>query len=128
MARAVTKCPNCGSSVSQFAAGCAICGADLIAAREQRERRRQSLSVPAISRLPHITGEDALIAGLMLVVALGAPLLGGILAGLFAYQANSDGNIARRNLCLVAVAVALIMLILLSLTPGTGSRLFSPLL
>jgi endogenous inhibitor of DNA gyrase (YacG/DUF329 family) len=29
MATAITKCPNCGSTVSQFAAGCTICGKDL---------------------------------------------------------------------------------------------------
>ena len=58
------KCPNCGTPVSQFAAGCAICGEDLVAARERRDRRRQAFSVPASGRLPRINGQDALIAGL----------------------------------------------------------------
>ena len=122
------KCPNCGTPVSQFAAGCAICGEDLVAARERRERRRRAMSVPASGNLTHISGQDALIAGLMLVVAIGAPLLGGVLAGLFAYQANSEGNIARRNLCLIAVAVAITEIVLISLSPGTYVRVFSPAL
>ena len=122
------KCPNCGTPASQFADGCAICGEDLVAARERRERRRRALSVPASGRLPHISGQDALIAGLMLVVAIGAPLVGGVLAGLFAYQANSEGNIARRNLCLIAVAVAIIEIVLISLSPGTYVRALSPAL
>ena len=122
------NCPNCGTPVGQFAAGCAICGEDLVAVRERRQRRRQALSVPGSGRLPHVSGQDALIAGLMLVVAIGAPLLGGVLAGLFAYQANSEGNIVRRSLCLVAVAVAIIEIALLSLAPGSYVRVFSPVL
>jgi hypothetical protein len=43
MARAVNKCPNCGAAVTQFAAGCAICGEDLVAAREAKERRREAM-------------------------------------------------------------------------------------
>ena len=122
MARAITKCPNCGSTVSQFAAGCAICGEDLVAAR-QRLARRSLPSVPGAGRLPRITGEDALIGGLMIVIAFASPLLGGAIAGLFAYQANSDRNIARRNLCLIGVAVALVMICLISFLPGTYNRL-----
>jgi hypothetical protein len=34
------KCPNCGEPVSQFAAGCAVCGADLEAHRASRAQRR----------------------------------------------------------------------------------------
>ena len=65
---------------------------------------------------------------LWLLVAIGAPLIGGVLAGVFAYQANSDGNVVRRNLCLVAVAVAIIEIVLISLALGTYVRVFSPVL
>jgi hypothetical protein len=36
MPRAVTHCPNCGQTVTPFAAGCAVCGTDLEAARARR--------------------------------------------------------------------------------------------
>jgi hypothetical protein len=123
VARAISKCPDCGSTVSQFAAGCAVCGFDLVTARQEREQRYARLSVPGTGRLPHITGEDFLIGALMIIVAFASPILGGVIAGLFALQANNERNIPRRNLCLVAVGVAVLMLILISLLPGTYSRL-----
>jgi hypothetical protein len=122
MPRAVNKCPSCGSTVSQFAAGCAICGEDLVAARAARERRSLP-TVPGTARLPHITWEDALIGGLMIVIAFASPIIGGVIAGLFAYQSHSDRNIARRNLCLIGVGVAVVMVCLISLFPTTYSRL-----
>jgi hypothetical protein len=125
MARAITKCPNCGSPVSQFAAGCAICGENLVAARERRERRLESL--PQIARrpgwLPQITRADAVLGGLLLICAFFVPLAGGPLAGLFAYFAHQKGDIVQRNLALVALAVALIVVILISLLPDLSYRL-----
>lgn len=41
MPRAITHCPNCGQTVTPFAAGCAVCGADLEAARARRNARRR---------------------------------------------------------------------------------------
>lgn len=41
MPRAVTHCPNCGQRVTPFAAGCAVCGADLEAARAARSAKRR---------------------------------------------------------------------------------------
>jgi hypothetical protein len=120
--RAINKCPNCGSTVSQFAAGCAICGEDLVAAREARERRRMP-ALPGASRAPHITGQDALVGGLMIIIGFASPILGGVIAGLFALQAHNDGNVVRRNLCLIGVGVAVVMICLISLFPGAYSRL-----
>lgn len=40
MARAITHCPKCGQTVTPFAAGCAVCGTDLEAARAARSARR----------------------------------------------------------------------------------------
>jgi hypothetical protein len=122
VARAITNCPNCGATVTQFAAGCAICGADLVAARAARERRR-SPTIPGSSRLPRISGQDALVGGLMIIIGFASPLLGGVIAGLFALQAHNERNIVRRNLCLVGVAVAVLMICLISFLPGTYSRL-----
>jgi hypothetical protein len=108
--------------VSQFAAGCAICGEDLVAARQRRERRSVP-SMPGATRLPRISGQDALIGGLMIVNAFAAPIIGGVIASLFAYRADNDRDLVRRNLCLIAVGVAIVMICLISLLPGTYNRL-----
>ena len=125
MARALGRCPQCGAQVSQFAAGCALCGANLTAARQARERRSQSL--PSIARrpawLPRITGADAVLGGLLLVCAFFSPMIGGLIAVAFAYFAHQRGDVVQRNLALAAVAVAVAMLILISFLPGTYLRL-----
>lgn len=118
------KCPDCGTSVSQFAAGCAICGADLVATRQARERRRQGLStLSAPSWFPRITGSDAVLGGLLVIAAFAAPLIGGPIAGLFAYFAHQKGDIVQRNIALVAVGIALIVVIAISFLPGTWDLL-----
>jgi hypothetical protein len=110
--------------VSQFAAGCAICGADLVAARAARERRREAMpSLSAPAWFPQVTGTDLVVGGLLLVAALAAPLIGGPIAGLFAYFANQRGDLVQRNFALAAVAAALIVVILISFLPGSWSLL-----
>jgi hypothetical protein len=124
MPRALNKCPDCGSTVSQFAAGCAICGADLVAARQARERRQQALpSLAAPGWFPQITGADAVLGALLIVAAFAWPLVGGPIAGLFAYFAHQKGDVVQRNFALVAMAVALIVVILISFFPGTWDDL-----
>lgn len=127
MARAVTKCPDCGSPVSQFAAGCGICGANLTAARRARESRHRSL--PSIAGrpgwLPRVTGADAVLGGLLLICALFSPMIGGLIAGVFAYFAHQRGDLVQRNLALAAVGVALVVLVLVSFLPGTYLRLLA---
>jgi hypothetical protein len=73
--------------------------------------------------LPQITGADAVLGVLLIVCAFAAPLLGGPIAGLFAYFAHRKGDVVQRNLALVAVAVALIVVILISFLPGTWNLL-----
>jgi hypothetical protein len=110
--------------VSQFAAGCAICGADLVAARQARERRRQALpSLSAPRWFPQITATDAVLGALLVICAFAAPLIGGPIAGLFAYFAHQKGDLVQRNLALAAVAVALIVVVLISFLPGTWDLL-----
>jgi hypothetical protein len=124
MPRTVNKCPNCGSTVSQFAAGCAICGEDLVAARQRLERRREALpTLAAPGWFPPITGADAVLGGLLIICAFAVPLVGGPIAGLFAYFAHQKDDVVQRNLALVAVAVALIVVILISFLPGTWDLL-----
>jgi hypothetical protein len=124
MPTAVNKCPNCGSTVSQFAAGCAICGEDLVAARQQLERRREALpSLTAPAWVPRITTADAVLGGLLIICAFAAPLIGGPIAGLFAFFAHQKGDAVQRNIALAAVAVALLVVILISFLPGTWDLL-----
>src|SRR5262245_45257581 len=118
MARAITKCPNCGSNVSQFAAGCAICGENLTAARERREQRREAIPLPkAPPWLPQVTTGDVILGVILIVAAFAAPIIGGPIAGLFAYFAHQRGDRVQRNLALVAVAVAVIVVMLISFIP-----------
>jgi len=124
MARAITKCPNCGSTVSQFAAGCAICGENLTAARQDLERRRAARpSLTAPGWFPEITAGDAVLGAILIIAAFGSPIVGGPIAGLFAYFANQRGDKAQRNLALVALAVAVIVIIVISLLPDHGGLL-----
>jgi hypothetical protein len=125
MARAITKCPNCGSTVSQFAAGCAICGENLTAAREALERRREARpSLASPGWFPEITAGDAVLGTILIVAAFGSPIVGGPIAGLFAYFANQRGNKVQRNLALVAVAIAVLVVVLLSFIPESGDLFF----
>jgi hypothetical protein len=124
MARAITKCPDCGSPVSQFAAGCAICGANLTAARQDLERRRAARpSLEAPAWVPEITAGDAVLGALLVIAAFSVPLIGGPIAGLFAYFAHQKGDVVQRNLALAAVAGAAIVVILVSFLPGTWDLL-----
>jgi hypothetical protein len=111
--RGISKCPNCGEPVSAFAAGCAICGYDLLTARNERARRRSW-----IDRLPQIRlGNDWVVFGLCLLLALGAPVAGFILGAFLAWQADNDGDVQRRNLMFVVIAVAVLQM-------ATGYGLF----
>jgi hypothetical protein len=125
MARAITKCPNCGSTVSQFAAGCAICGENLTAARQELERRRETRpSLEAPGWVPEVTAGDAVLGAILIIAAFGSPIVGGPIAGLFAYFANQRGDTVQRNLALVAVAVAVIVVVVLSFIPESGDLFF----
>jgi hypothetical protein len=116
--RAITKCPSCGSTVSQFAAGCAICGEDLVTARQRLERRREALpSIGPPSWFPQITREDAVLGILLIVCAFSFPVIGGPIAGLFAYFAHQKGDVTQRNLALIATGIAVVVLLLVSLIP-----------
>jgi hypothetical protein len=92
--------------VSQFAAGCAVCGTDLVAAREQFARGR--------GRLPRMPGklmtDETLMLVIAVIVAIAAPLIGIVLAGFFAWRADNEGQTRTRNLMLVVVAFAVLML------------------
>jgi hypothetical protein len=105
--RAITKCPKCGSPVTAYAAGCAVCGADIEAARTAVAERRVHLPSAPSLRL----GDDGLRLVLGLIVALAAPVFGLLLASWFAWQMHNEGRATARNLMLAVVLIAAIPLI-----------------
>jgi hypothetical protein len=114
------RCPRCGEPVSQFAAGCAICGADLEAAQAARpERRMPAVSVPR-GRLPR----DWWMLPVSALLALAFPLAGALLAGFAARQRDLSGERGMRN-AFVAVAVAAVAVLLIpSLRFGAARLLY----
>jgi len=109
MARA-TKCPRCGEPVSQFAAGCAYCGADLDAHRAELATRR-SVPVPVPrARLPY---DWWLYLGTV-VAALFFPLLGLLLA----YLAGRQRYGGERTFFVACGVAAVAMLAIPSLRLG----------
>jgi hypothetical protein len=104
------RCPQCGEPVTPFAAGCAICGADLEAHRAaQAERRQLAVPVPAV-RLPY---DWWLFLGTA-VAALLMPILGLILA----YFAGRDRTGAERTFFIVMGVVSIAMLAVPALRYG----------
>jgi hypothetical protein len=102
--RAISKCPNSGEPVSPFAAGCAICGADLVRARaDLAAKRARRPGVPGV-RL----GDDALRIGVGVLATVFAPVMGALLTGYFAYDADRDGRIGTRNVMIVLLILSLI--------------------
>lgn len=100
--RSPSRCPNCGEPVSQFAAGCAICGADLVEHRRELERRR--LPTPPTPPTPRLRGRfdsHTLLVAFTVLATLISPLLGLLLAGLGAQDRHRSGLIEQRNLFLV---------------------------
>ena len=109
MARA-TRCPQCGEPVSPFAAGCAICGADLEAHRAQLAARRSPRDVvplPSV-RLPRID-DDVLLLALLAVLVVFAPLIG-VIGALLVMRNPRYANL-RIWLGLLALAGAILMIV-----------------
>ena len=115
----MSKCPSCGEPVSQFAAGCAICGADLDQARRDHAARRARMpSAPALPRVP----EGLVTVGLLLIVTLFLPLLGIILALLAINRQASLSSEAGTRVALFAVAAFGVLLIV---SPATRFGVWS---
>jgi hypothetical protein len=110
MPRGVSRCPNCHEPVSPFAAGCAICGADLEAERARRAARSR-LAVrrgrtPAWARglaWPQI------VIGVLL--ALAASPLGFLITAYWAWAQWRDGNQPMTVAMLLVAALSLAVLL-----------------
>jgi hypothetical protein len=94
--------------VTPFAAGCAVCGADIAAVRAERAGKRSSQLRDRVS-VPRL-GDDGLRFIIALLVVLGAPPFGLILAGYFAWQAHNEGRERTRNLMIALVMLAFLPL------------------
>jgi hypothetical protein len=114
MARA-GRCPNCGEPVSAFAAGCAICGTDLEAHRARAASRRR-VSLPWVS-----IGDRTWWMGVLVLLALFAPVFGFLLAAWTAYDRGSD--VPLRNVAWGAGAVAVVLLLTPSVRFGVWQLL-----
>jgi hypothetical protein len=109
------KCPNCGEPVSQFAAGCAVCGADLEKARAQRAQRRQLPRPPSVGRrLPLYWWLLPMTA----LVALVFPLAGVVIAFLAGRRADLDGERGMRNAYIAVAVIAIAVLAIPDLRYG----------
>jgi hypothetical protein len=105
MPRAISKCPNCREPVSPFAAGCAICGTDLEAARAELAAKR--------ARRPQLSGavslsDDAVRIGVSVLAAVFAPVMGALLTGYFAYDAHQNGRERTRNLMVLLLGFSIV--------------------
>ncbi len=117
MARA-GKCPTCGEPVSQFAAGCAICGTDLEKARAEH-RAQPTARVEEVGRRlrPSPSSPDTFVLVLLGFLVLFAPFAAVLLGALIAFKASREGDERRRNIALAAI-VAAIALLFVGLSPA----------
>jgi hypothetical protein len=105
MARS-NQCPRCRATVTQFAAGCSVCGADL-----ERLRRRPRARLSTVVRVPY--GARALVEGvaltlIMVLVSLFAPLYGMALAAVVFVDRRRRGARTMRNLATACFVLALL--------------------
>ena len=102
--RAISKCPNCREPVSPFAAGCAICGTNLEAARAELAAKR--------ARHPQVPGvrlsDDAVRIGVSVLAAVFSPVMGALLTAYFAYDAEQNGRPRTRNLMVLLLGFSLV--------------------
>jgi hypothetical protein len=119
--------------VSVFAAGCAICGADLEQHRRELEARRLALPrVPAarpgsLRRVPVLGAirfdSHLVLVALVLVATLISPFIALLMAAVGAQDRHRNGQIGQRNLFVALAVVNLALTFLPSLRLGLYSLL-----
>ena len=110
MPRGISKCPNCGQPVSPFAAGCAVCGADLEAARAKLAARRRP-ELPGLGGFSIQPGSDGFQVVVAFLLALFVSPLGLALALYWANQRRNRGDTTMTIVMLGAAALALAALV-----------------
>ncbi len=113
--------------MSQFAAGCAVCGFDLEAARREAEARGPSVSDRLSDARPGwfrtaTARQDAFLIAITVALIVFFPIVGLALAAWTAYDRNRNSDERMRNIALVLVAIAIVFLALPELRYG----IFSP--
>jgi hypothetical protein len=100
--------------VTPFAAGCAVCGADLDA-----WRRKQSAAPVARARgrvqMPRLSVErrrDLFLLLILFVLVAFSPLFGALIAGFVAFAKHRDGDIMMRNAALAFIALDVVVVLL----------------
>lgn len=109
--------------MSQFAAGCAICGADLDAARAEAASRgprlvdRGAAVRPGWFRSPTVR-QDAFVVAITVALIVFFPIVGLALAAWTAYDRNRNSDAGMRNVALGLAALAIVFLALPELRYG----------
>jgi hypothetical protein len=118
-------CHNCGEPVSQFAAGCAICGADLSA---QRARTPTGPSLAGHVRPPNWLaterGKTAALLTVLVLMVLVSPLLCLILGAMAVVDRNRRGDFLVRNVIVALMVVDVGLLFIPALRFGLYSLLY----
>jgi hypothetical protein len=121
-----TKCPGCGEPVSVFAAGCAICGTDLVEHRRELEERRIELPhlAPPARRPGFRVDPHVVLVALVVLATLLSPFLALIMAAVGAQDRHRNGQTGQRNLFVALALVNLALTFLPALRFGLYSLLF----
>jgi hypothetical protein len=111
MPRGISRCPNCREPVSPFAAGCAICGADLEAARKRRAGRRR-VQAPSV-QLPGIGGREIewLQVAIALLLSVAVSPIGLALSIYWAVQRHRHGDTVMTVLMVLTALIAVFALL-----------------
>jgi hypothetical protein len=99
--------------VSQFAAGCAVCGFDLEAARAEAAERGPGLGERASALRPGwfhsaTSRQDLFLAGVIVVLIVFFPIAGLGLAAWTAFDRDRNGDTRMRNVAIALVVVAIV--------------------
>jgi hypothetical protein len=106
MARAINRCPSCREPVSPFAAGCAICGADLEEARARLAGRRR-VELPRPRWFQASGGVDWVHIAVAVLLALAFAPLGLLLSIYWAWQRYRSGETVMFAAMLATGALAI---------------------
>jgi hypothetical protein len=92
--------------VTPYAAGCAICGADIAAVRAARTSSHSAQVLDRV-RLPRL-GDDGLRFLIALILVIGTGPIGLLVVCWFAWQLNEEGRILQRNLMIGLAVVGML--------------------
>lgn len=109
--------------MSQFAAGCAVCGYDLEAARAEAAERGPSLGERASALRPgwlHSASsrQDLFLVGVIVALIVFFPIAGFALAAWTAYDRSRNGDLRMRNIAIALLVVAIVFFALPELRYG----------